>query len=72
MSSGPPDDRLDSWKEVAAFLGRGVRTVQRWEREASSEMLMPAYLPGTAPIATPNQIILVLGDFRGDVWLMDV
>ena len=26
-------DRLDSWKEIAAFLGRGVRTVQRWERE---------------------------------------
>ncbi len=33
---------------------------------------MPAYLPGTAPIATPDQIILVLGDFRGDVWLMDL
>jgi hypothetical protein len=33
---------------------------------------MPAYLPGTGPIATPNQIILVLGDFRGDVWLMDL
>src|SRR5262245_44667757 len=27
------DDRLDSWKEIAAFLGRGIRTVQRWERE---------------------------------------
>jgi Tol biopolymer transport system component len=38
----------------------------------STEMLMPAYLPGTAPIATPDQIILVLGDFRGDVWLMDI
>jgi serine/threonine protein kinase/Tol biopolymer transport system component len=25
--------RLDSWKEIAAYLGRGVRTVQRWERE---------------------------------------
>jgi len=23
---------LDSWKEIAAFLRRGVRTVQRWER----------------------------------------
>ena len=39
---------------------------------ASMEMLMPAYLPGTAPIATPDQIILVLGDFRGDVWVMDL
>jgi Tol biopolymer transport system component len=28
-----PADRLDSWKEIAAFLGRGIRTVQRWERE---------------------------------------
>jgi TolB-like protein/cytochrome c-type biogenesis protein CcmH/NrfG len=25
--------RLDSWKEIAAYLKRGVRTVQRWERE---------------------------------------
>ena len=39
---------------------------------ASTEMLMPAYLPGAAPIATPDQIILVLGDFRGDIWLMDL
>lgn len=23
---------LTSWKEVAAYLGKGVRTVQRWER----------------------------------------
>jgi hypothetical protein len=38
----------------------------------STEMMMPAYLPGTAPIATPDQIILVLGDFSGDVWLMDL
>ena len=37
-----------------------------------TEMTMPAYLPGTGPIATPDQIILVLGDFRGDVWLMDL
>jgi Tol biopolymer transport system component len=39
---------------------------------ASTEMLMPAYIPGTAPIATPDEIILVLGDFRGDVWLMEL
>jgi len=39
---------------------------------ASTEMLMPAYLPGTAAIATPDHIILVLGDFSGDVWLMDL
>jgi hypothetical protein len=26
-----PDDRLDSWKEIAASLRRDVPTVQRWE-----------------------------------------
>jgi TolB-like protein/thioredoxin-like negative regulator of GroEL len=31
----PPDpgDRLDSWKEIAAYARRSVRTVRRWERE---------------------------------------
>lgn len=27
-------ERMDGWKEMAAHLGRSVRTVQRWEREA--------------------------------------
>jgi TolB-like protein len=26
-------DRLDSWKQIAAYLKRGVRTVRRWERD---------------------------------------
>ena len=26
------EDRLDSWKEIAAYLNRDVTTVQRWER----------------------------------------
>jgi TolB-like protein/Tfp pilus assembly protein PilF len=33
MSSGNPADRLDSWKEIAAYLRRDVRTVQRWEKK---------------------------------------
>ncbi|HKE94584.1 MAG TPA: hypothetical protein VKB34_09785 [Povalibacter sp.] len=37
----------------------------------ATEMLMPAY-PGTTPVATPDQILFVLGDFRGDVWIMDL
>ena len=32
-SVASPADRLDSWKEIATYLNRGVRTVQRWERE---------------------------------------
>jgi Tol biopolymer transport system component len=37
MNARPEDEadgpRLDSWKEIASYLGRGIRTVQRWERE---------------------------------------
>ena len=28
----PPEDRLDSWKEIASYLHRDVTTVQRWEK----------------------------------------
>jgi TolB-like protein/Flp pilus assembly protein TadD len=31
-ASPPSDKRLDSWKEIAAYLNRDVTTVQRWEK----------------------------------------
>src|ERR1700692_2810532 len=31
-SANPPENRLDSWKEIAAYLNRDVTTVQRWEK----------------------------------------
>src|SRR6202171_4397856 len=33
MMTTNPVDRLDSWKEIAAYLRRDVRTVQRWEKK---------------------------------------
>lgn len=30
-ASGPKGQRLDSWKEIAAYLGRNTRTIQLWE-----------------------------------------
>src|SRR5215471_18402571 len=33
LMPGSPTQRLDSWKAVAAFLGRDVSTVRRWEKE---------------------------------------
>jgi len=50
--------------------GLGLVAAEPIAVHASAEMTMPAYLPGTAPLATPQEIILVLGDFRGDIWLM--
>jgi TolB-like protein len=38
-------DRLDSWKDIAAYLSREVRTVQRW---SSSRRLPVHRLPGGA------------------------
>jgi hypothetical protein len=31
-SESPPEERLDSWKEIAAYLNRDVTTAQRWEK----------------------------------------
>jgi Tol biopolymer transport system component len=31
-SAKPSEDRLDSWKEIAAYLNRDVTTVRRWEK----------------------------------------
>lgn len=36
---------LNSWKEIASYFNRGVRTVQRWERELG----LPAHRIGSGP-----------------------
>jgi hypothetical protein len=33
---------LTSWKEIAAYFGKGVRTVQRWERELGLPVRRPS------------------------------
>jgi TolB-like protein/Tfp pilus assembly protein PilF len=32
VADGAPSDRLDSWKDIAAYLKKDVSTVQRWEK----------------------------------------
>jgi predicted DNA-binding transcriptional regulator AlpA len=34
-------DILNSWKEIAVYMGRAVRTVQRWEKECQ----LPVHRP---------------------------
>lgn len=42
--SMPPDTTkgFTSWKEIASYLGKSVRTVQRWEREFCLPVQRPA------------------------------
>jgi hypothetical protein len=39
---------------------------------ALDEMAVPTFLSGTAPLVAPDQLLLVLGDFRGDIWIRDL
>ena len=43
MSQTFPASRLlTSWKEIASFMGKGVRTVQRWEATLGLPIIRPA------------------------------
>ena len=36
-----PQAVLSCWKDIASYLGKGVRTVQRWEQELSMPVRRP-------------------------------
>jgi hypothetical protein len=40
-SAPEPTVIFTSWKEIAAYLGKGIRTVQRWERDYGLPVLRP-------------------------------
>ena len=50
---------LSSWKEIAAYLGKGVRTVQRWEHQFG--------LPVRRPSARSHVIFAIPEEL--DAWL---
>jgi hypothetical protein len=62
MNSSEDSAVLSSWKDIARYLGKGVRTVQRWERHLG--------LPVRRPIGASQKSAVVL--YRGDVdaWLV--
>jgi hypothetical protein len=51
---------LNSWKEVAVYLGRGVRTVQRWEMDLGLPVRRPRGRSRSAVIALKPEL---------DLWL---
>jgi|SRR4051794_7423232 hypothetical protein len=49
---------LTSWKEIASYLGKGVRTVQRWE----VQLALPVHRPG------PDRHIVIAFPSELDAW----
>ena len=47
---------LSGWKEIANYLGKGVRTVQRYERDMGFPVRRPAGKPRAAVIATRAEL----------------
>jgi hypothetical protein len=59
-SASASTEILNSWKEIAAYLDRGVRTVQRWEAELRLPVRRPSGRGRSAVIAMRSEI---------DLWL---
>lgn len=47
---------LNSWKEIAIYIGRGVRTVQRWERDLGLPVHRPRGKQRSAVLAIPEEL----------------
>lgn len=57
MSTAPPsDERLESWKEIAAYLGRSVRTVIRWEQTEGLPVHRHQHEKKSSVYAFPSEI----------------
>jgi len=47
---------LSSWKEIALYVGRSVRTVQRWEREIGLPVHRPTAKSEGVVVALPAEL----------------
>lgn len=54
---------LNTWKEIAQYMGRGVRTVQRWERDLGLPVRRPSGRDRSAVVALTDDL---------DRWLKQV
>src|SRR5438045_8771098 len=58
-SKGPSSERpqfLSGWKDIANYLEKGVRTVQRYERELGLPVRRPAGKPTGSVVATRAEL----------------
>jgi hypothetical protein len=57
---GPDRDHLDSWKEIAAYLRREVRTAQRWEKREGLPVRRHVHAKASSVCALKHEV---------DAWL---
>ena len=55
-------ERLDSWKQIAVYLNRAVRSAQRWEKDEGLPVHRHPHLKGSTVYAFRSEI---------DSWLRD-
>jgi predicted DNA-binding transcriptional regulator AlpA len=51
-----PKTILNSWKEIAQYVGRSERTIQRWEKELAFPIHRPRGQHRGAVLALPEEI----------------
>ena len=56
LKSTIPTPILNGWKEIAKHLGKGVRTVQRYELELALPIRRPAGKPQGSVVATKTEL----------------
>lgn len=52
----PPAAVLTSWKDIARYMGKGVRTVQRWEQDFGLPVRRPMGSSKKAVLARPRDL----------------
>lgn len=55
-SSSSPKPRLESWKEIAAYLNRDARTVRRWEQAEGLPVHRHRHLARSSVYAFPSEL----------------
>src|SRR3954452_14891317 len=56
MATNSGEKVFTSWKEIASFFGKGVRTVERWEQKFG--------LPISRPTAAKNVVLTTESELR--------
>ena len=56
VTSQPSTRILNSWKEIASYLGRGVRTIQRYEAQLGLPIHRPAAKERSAVVAFADEL----------------